>query len=134
MALPELGIYKIKAKIDTGARTSALHTYYVQTLDQDGRLHVCFGLHPTQRRQDIAIDCCWPILDRRQVTDSGGHREWRYTICTELAIAAYRYPIELTLTNREHMGFRMLIGRTALRGRFQVDPARSFVHDLPALH
>jgi hypothetical protein len=127
LALPELGLPVIKAKIDTGARTSTLHAFYVDTFRRDGRLYARFGVHPLQQRADIVIHGEAPVIDRRQVSDSGGHREERYIIATRLALAGLDWPIELTLTNRETMLFRMLLGRTATAGRALVDPERSFL-------
>ena len=127
LALPELGLPAIKAKVDTGARTSTLHAFYVDTFRRDGRLYARFGVHPLQQRADLVIHGEAPVIDRRQVSDSGGHREERYVIETRLALAGREWPIELTLTNRETMLFRMLLGRTAIAGRALVDPQRSFL-------
>jgi hypothetical protein len=127
LALPELGLPAIKAKVDTGARTSTLHAFYVDTFRRDGRLYARFGVHPLQQRADLVIHGEAPVIDRRQVSDSGGHREERYVIETRLALAGREWPIELTLTNRETMLFRMLLGRTAINGRALVDPEKSFL-------
>ncbi|MBK1654767.1 ATP-dependent zinc protease family protein [Allochromatium vinosum] len=127
LALPELGLPAIKAKVDTGARTSTLHAFYVDTFRRDGRLYARFGVHPLQQRADLVIHGEAPVIDRRQVSDSGGHREERYVIETRLALAGQTWPIELTLTNRETMLFRMLLGRTAINGRALVDPEKSFL-------
>jgi hypothetical protein len=127
LSLPELGLGPIKAKVDTGARTSTLHAFYVDTFQRRGKLHVRFGVHPLQHRADVVVHGDAPVLDRRHVSDSGGHREERYVILTRLALAGRAWPIELTLANRETMLFRMLLGRTALVDRALVDPSRSFV-------
>lgn len=127
VGLPELGLPAIKAKVDTGARTSTLHAFYVEPFRGKGGDLVRFGVHPLQRRTDVLIHCEARIQDRRLVTDSGGHREQRYVITTPVRIAGLIWPIEVTLTNRETMLFRMLLGRTAMVGRVLVDPARSFL-------
>lgn len=127
LSLPDFGLGLIKAKVDTGARTSTLHAFYVDTFQRRGKLHVRFGVHPLQRRADVVVHGEAPVLDRRCVSDSGGHREERYIILTRLALAGREWPIELTLANRETMLFRMLLGRTALAGQALVDPSRSFV-------
>ncbi|MBK1717071.1 ATP-dependent zinc protease [Thiocystis violacea] len=127
LALPDLGLTLVKAKIDTGARTSTLHAFYVDTFRRRGRLHARFGVHPLQRRTDVVIHGEAPVIDQRRVSDSGGHREERYVIQTRLSLTGQEWPIEVTLTNRESMLFRMLLGRTAVAGRALVDPDRSFL-------
>lgn len=124
--LPELGIAQIKAKVDTGARTSALHAFQVRPYTEDGRDRVEFLMHPVQKDNETVITCNADIIDTRKVTDSGGHSEQRYVIRTELHIGSHHWPIEATLTSRDDMLFRMLLGRTALKGRAQVNPARSY--------
>ena len=127
LSLPELGVEHIKAKIDTGARTSALHAFSVRAFTKHGRKMVRFKIHPYQRRKDIVVECVAPVLDRRMVTDSGGHREQRYVIESLVKLGEQVWPIELTLTNRETMKFRMLLGRTAMKGKFIVNPGRSYL-------
>jgi len=127
LALPELGIPRIKAKIDTGARTSALHAYYVEPYEVAGQSRVRFGIHPLQNRDDVCVETDAEALDYRWVTDSGGHREQRYVIVTEVQLGDWRWPIEMTLTNRDTMRFRMLLGRTALDNDFLVNPGKSFL-------
>lgn len=127
VSLPELGIEHIKAKIDTGARTSALHAFSVRAFTKKGKKMVRFRLHPYQRRDDIVVECVAPVLDRRWVTDSGGHREQRYVIQSNVRLGELLWPIELTLTNRESMKFRMLLGRTAMKGQLIVNPGRSYL-------
>ena len=127
LALPDLGIRAVKAKIDTGARTSALHTYTLEPFESDGILKVKFGVHPLQRRKDIEIFCIADVVDRRRVTSSDGQSERRYVIRTAVALGEFRWPIELSLTNRKSMRFRMLLGRAALSGMLLVDPAQSYL-------
>lgn len=136
VALPELGIPAIKAKIDTGARTSALHAFYLETFHVNRRRRVRFGVHPLQRRVDFELFCETDVVDERYVIDSGGHGEQRIVIHTPVLLGDAIRPIEITLTNRDSMMFRMLLGRTALERRFLVDPARSYTlgRDLPRVY
>jgi hypothetical protein len=127
VALPALGIDRIKAKVDTGARTSCLHAFDVHIDDTQGRKLVRFSMHPEQRSLDNAVDCVAPLIDEREVRDSGGHSEMRYVIATDIKIGAQTHRVEFTLTNRDSMGFRMLIGRTALKDRYLVDPGQSYL-------
>jgi hypothetical protein len=127
VTLPELGIEKIKAKIDTGARTSALHAFSLRPHVDNGVNKISFDIHPIQHNTQQIITCTADVVDKRAVTDSGGHEEERFVIITPICIAGQTWPIEITLTERENMLFRMLLGRSALRKRFIVNPARSFV-------
>jgi hypothetical protein len=126
IGLPELGIPAVKAKIDTGARTSALHVFDLEEFVEDGRRMVRFGIHPLQRRKDIVRFCEAPVLERRRVKDSGGHIEKRYVIRTKAVMGSESWKIDLTLTNRDPMLFRMLLGRTAVENRFLINPGRSY--------
>ncbi|MGB5245021.1 MAG: ATP-dependent zinc protease [Woeseia sp.] len=127
VGLPELGINRIKAKVDTGARTSALHAFAVEPFFEDGRRQVRFSIHPVQKKIDRVIECTADVIDQRMVSDSGGHREKRWVISTPVHIGEQVWPAELTLTSRDDMIFRMLLGRTAIADRGIVDPALSFV-------
>lgn len=133
VALPALGLPAIKAKVDTGARTSALHAFYVERYRAQGQDRVRFGIHPLQRRNDITVTCSAELVDQRAVTDSGGHRELRYVIRTAFQMAKQDWPVEITLTNRDTMAFRMLLGRSAMAGRVVVDPGCSYLMDKPAV-
>ena len=127
LALPDLGIPAIKAKIDTGARTSALHAFELEPFRQGGAPWVRFRLHPLQRDTGTVVACEAAVVDSRDVRDSGGHRERRHVIETLVRIGMTEFRAELTLTGRDDMLFRMLLGRTAIRGRFLVDPGRSYL-------
>lgn len=127
VSLPELKIPFIKAKVDTGARTSALHAFALQPFEENGKQKIRFDLHPFQHNTDIVVTCVADVIDKRFVTDSGGHQEERYVIATEMVLGENCFKIEVTLTERENMLFRMLLGRSALSKRFIVNPARSFI-------
>ena len=126
VALPELGLPAIKAKVDTGARTSALHAFFVEPVGSGRSARVRFGVHPVPRRADITVVCTAPIVDRRDVTSSNGERENRYVIETPVRIGEREWLIEVTLTNRDAMSYRMLLGRQAIGDGILVDPAASF--------
>lgn len=127
LALPALGIWAIKAKIDTGARSSALHAFDIERFDRDNQPMVRFKVHPFQRSNDNVIVAEAPLAGERFVRNSGGIETLRPVIITEVELAGERWPIELTLTPRDAMGFRMLLGREAVRRRYLVDPGRSYL-------
>lgn len=133
VGLPELDIGRIKAKVDTGARTSCLHTFRTEPYSEKGERRVRFWVHPVQNNLEQVIECDAPVLDERNVSDSGGHRELRVVIATRLLIADQCWPIEMTLTNRDSMRFRMLLGRTAMAGRTVIYPEASYLAGEPAL-
>ncbi len=126
LALPALNIPSIKAKVDTGARTSALHAFFVEPFIEDGMQMVRFGVHPLPKSLDIEIICVAPVKDFREISDSGGHKEMRYVIETEVVLGETSRLIEMTLTNRDNMKFRMLLGRTAMAGLL-VAPDKSYL-------
>ncbi len=134
ITLPELGIETVKAKIDTGARSSALHAFDIATFQQEGKPFVRFKVHPYQRDTDRTVTTEAPLLEERQVRNSGGHIETRPVIRTLLSLNGKQWPIELTLTHRDVMGFRMLLGRQAIRERFWVDAGRSYLQSSVKSH
>lgn len=127
VGLPEFHVAAIKAKIDTGARTSALHAYRIEPFRRAGALWVRFELQPLQRSQTVRVVCEAPAVDERVVRNSGGGVERRFIVKTLVRLGELSWPIELALANRNQMGFRMLIGRTALKGRALVEPGRSYL-------
>ena len=130
--LPELTDHAIKAKIDTGARTSAIHAWKIQRFMDEGAPWVRFELHPVQRENRTRITCTVPVHDEREVRSSNGETAVRLVIRTKLKMGSRLWPIELTLARRDQMGFRMLIGRSALKRRVLIDPAASFLTGRPA--
>jgi ribosomal protein S6--L-glutamate ligase len=126
VALPALALPAIKAKVDTGARTSALHAFFIEPYGSARAPRVRFGVHPIPRRSDVEVVCTAPVVDRRNVTSSNGEREQRYVISTPIRIGTREWPIEVTLTNRDTMAYRMLLGRQAIAKGILVDPAASF--------
>ncbi|MGJ0486288.1 MAG: ATP-dependent zinc protease family protein [Methylomicrobium sp.] len=133
VALPELNIGQIKAKIDTGARSSALHAFTIDPYRKGGQRWVMFAIHPSQLSTDVVVECYAPVKDRRLVSDSGGHKQLRYVIETELVLGRELIRAEMTLTNRDSMRFRMLLGRTAMNRRFVIDPSSSYLQGKPEI-
>ena len=122
VGLPDLGV----DKIDTGARTSAIHAFEIKPFERNGEKYVSFLLHPVQHHRKPEVACEARVVDERTVTSSNGECEQRYVIETGIKLGDTVWPIEVTLTNRDEMGFRMLLGRRAVRKRFVVDPGSSY--------
>jgi hypothetical protein len=131
IGLPGLGIEAIKAKIDTGARSSSLHAFDVEPFERDGAAWVRFVVHPLQRDCETTLNVESPVHEFRHVRSSSGHITYRPVILAEIELDNRRWPIELTLASRDEMGFRMLLGREAVRGKFVVDPGRSYMVSEP---
>jgi hypothetical protein len=125
--LPDLGIKGIKAKIDTGARSSALHAFHLHTFQDGDRNLIRFQVHPYQKDSHHTVTTTAEILEWRQIKNSGGQSQLRPVIKTSVLLGGRQWAIELTLTNRDVMGFRMLLGREALKKGFLVHPNRSFL-------
>jgi len=131
VGLPTLGVPHIKAKLDTGALTSALHAHDIEAFHEGGVAMVRFNLHPVQRKSEPSVACTAPLLDRRSVRSSSGALSRRLTIVTPVTIAGFTWDIEVTLVGRDEMGFRMLLGRQALKGRALVDPSATYCAGRP---
>lgn len=127
VSLPELGVPSIKAKLDTGARTSSLHAFEIEEFAQDGDTWIRFAVHPLQRNSESELWAESPLVEYRTVRSSSGHEEQRPVIATTLRMGQDEWEIELTLANRDAMGFRMLLGREALRGRVLIDSGLSYL-------
>lgn len=127
VAFPDLGVERINAKIDTGAKSSAIHAFRISEITIDGEEFVDFYLHPRRRRKNPEIFCRAPLVDKRMIRSSNGQQEERYVIETRLRMGERTWKIDLTLTNRDAMGFRLLIGRDALRKKFMIDPGASYL-------
>ena len=125
--MPEIGVPWIKAKLDTGAQTSAIHAFNIEAFDRDGAEWVRFHIHPWQRTNDDDVIVELPVQDRRRVRSSSGHVDERFVVEMPLVLVGREVNAEVTLTNRDEMGFRMLIGRQALRHGFHVASDRSFI-------
>ncbi len=125
-SLPGIGLPLIKAKVDTGAKTSSIHAFDIKIVKKGGRRLVRFKIHPVQKSRKITVKCEAELIDQRYVTDSGGHREKRCVIKTPMILGRKRYDVEVTLADRETMAFRMLLGREAMsKARLIVDPGKS---------
>lgn len=126
VALPGLEVPKIKAKIDTGARSSSLHAFGVEEFERDGNIWVRFDVHPKQRSSKETIRAEAEVLEYRVIRSSSGNTSKRPVVVTPIKLGDYEWPVELTLARRDTMGFRMLLGREAFRGKFLVDAGRSY--------
>ncbi|MFP3949253.1 MAG: ATP-dependent zinc protease [Longimicrobiales bacterium] len=133
VALPELGVDRIKAKVDTGARSSSLHAFEIERFRRKGVSMVRFAVHPIQRTLRGTVRAEAEVVDQRKVKTSSGVESLRWVIVSDVELMDQRWPIEVTLTRRDTMGFRMLLGRQAIRGHFLVDPGRSFLGEKPTV-
>lgn len=127
IALPDLKLPAIRAKVDTGAKTSALHAFMVEKIIEDGDTKVRFGIHPIPQRPEVEVFCKAHLVDEREIISSNGQAEIRYVIRTMVQFGKRKWPIEITLTDRETMAYRMLIGRSAMEGKLIVIPEKSFM-------
>ena len=127
VSLPAFDVERIKVKVDTGARTSALHASHITTRMQGDEEWVDFTIQPLQKNTDVEVARSARVKEYRHIRDSGGHEERRAVIETDVQLGDDTWPIELTLTDRENMRFRMLLGRNAICSRYYVDPTQSFV-------
>ncbi len=131
VALPDLDVPWVKAKLDTGARSSSIHAFDLEEFERDGAAWVSFALHPWQRSEVDTVRSELPLVDRRAIRSSTGHEEERLVVRTKITVVGHDLEAELTLANRDEMGFRMLVGREAMRGLILVDPGRSYLGGRP---
>ena len=131
VSLPELGVDRVKVKVDTGARTSVLHAFNLQAFLEDDQEWVTFSVHPLQENTTVEVACRARVKEHRTVRDSGGHEETRVVIDTMVSLGGETWLVELTQTDREAMAFRMLLGRNAIFNRYYVDPTQSFILSSP---
>ena len=131
VGLPDLGLKRIKAKVDTGARSSSLHAFDLEQFERHGEEWVRFKLHPVQRRSETVVTAEAKVLEYRSVRSSSGKASTRPVIITNVELLGVSWPVELTLANRDEMGFRMLLGREAFRRRFLVDAGKSYYGGRP---
>lgn len=131
VSLPGLGVPWVKAKLDTGARSSAIHAFHLSEVQHEGERRVRFAVHPWQRSDDDETWMELPVLDRRVVRSSSGHTQRRYVVVMPVSLMQRTVDAEVTLSRRDEMGFRMLLGREVLRQGFLVDPARSYLGGRP---
>ena len=131
VSLPDLGVGTVRAKVDTGARTAALHAFGLETFERDGITYARFAVHPEHQQPGPAVVTEAPIVGERRIKSSSGTAEERLVIATKIAIGPHAFKAEITLTRRDEMGFPMLLGRQTIRKRFLVDPGRSYVLGTP---
>ncbi len=131
VGLPDFGISAIKAKVDTGARSSSLHAFDLQAFEREGVAWVRFSVHPVQRKNTPTIQLEAPVLEYRSVRSSSGRASRRPVVVTNVTLLGVTWPVELTLASRDKMGFRMLLGREAFRRRFLVDAGKSYCGGKP---
>jgi ribosomal protein S6--L-glutamate ligase len=136
--IPDLNIPAIRAKIDTGAKTSAIHAFNIKTSIVEGLEFVNFDVHPIQKNDSISVNCSAQIIDQRSVLSSNGIKENRYVIETPIILGGHTWKIELTLSSRDQMKFRLLLGREALNNRVLIDPSKTYrlgtIEDAPSLY
>lgn len=130
-SLPGLGLPLIKARIDSGAKTSSIHAFNIRPFEKDGKKFVKFDIHPIQDNRKISRTCEAQLIDSREIKSTSGSTEHRYIIISDIQIGGQTWPIEISLSNRDSMGYRFLLGRQAMKGRLIVDPDESFIHHKP---
>jgi hypothetical protein len=126
LALPEFGVVGMRVKLDTGARSSSLNVHALEDFQRDGVTWLRFDIGLHRRSGNVSLHCEAPAIDRRVVMDTGGNRSERWFVRSDVLLAGQRFAVDISLTDRRHMLFPMLLGRTALVGRFKVDPALSY--------
>ena len=129
VGLPALGGAYVKAKVDTGAKTSSLHAFGLELTEADGEITATFELHADQRKRSPTLIVSAAVKEIRRVKSSSGHTEERPIVTTPVQLGGAAHLVDLSLTNRDEMGFRMLLGRSAIRRRFVVDPSRSYLQN-----
>lgn len=134
VGLPELGVPLIKVKVDTGARSSSLHAFDMERVEVDGVPHIRFAVHPHQRKSRPTIPVLAEVVADRVVRNPGGREELRPVVRTDVQLGDRIWKVEINLTRRDTMGFRMLLGRQAVRGSYLVDPGRSYLQGKPAIN
>lgn len=132
VSLPGLGVPWVKAKLDTGARSSAIHAFDLEAFERDGEDWVRYSIHPWQRTAEEAVECESRVIAQRSIRSSSGHSDVRHVVSLDISLAGRVVTSEVTLSRRDEMGFRMLIGREALRQGFLVDPGRSYIGGRPS--